>query len=736
MARLPRLLRDYFSATPPGPLGKPAPKGTSDDRRYRRRSERAAIGDGRRPQLEPGAGASGGVRVVLPGGRVADHEWQALMPSELLPLYAALDRQRLGSRLGRDGLPAMGDEEGRLLEYLSPRYAAEEKAYYELDERYYTTLAVGSWPDVSGGTHPGPEIWIELLTTLAQPMADGTPGVPKVTLSLHHNRIPPRAAVRDLRRKAERLELQIREARTKPDNAREVAALEERQELFRRQYESVVRGHQTEFHVSAYIRLGAARLKDLRRAQERLEDVARRMGVGLVELPAEQRRGFISSMPYGADEAYAARERATQLASDLFPLITKPRQEPGGVIYGLHYADYTPVLMTPFHANGTVDQTMILGQKGSGKTFWLRTHLGRMAMLGTQLLVVDPLGDFSRFFARNGGQVIKIAPGSRSHVNPFRREWEAHTRDYESIERKIDRLMPMFRLLMPTFFEEAKGVLSGALGAFYQRWGTEERLMADFIEELKAYRQTAAGELSEESERLRRRTIDWLAQMCLGNGPYADLFAHRTNIEVRSKRILFDLSSNGEAQSGDLALFSTYMAVTMATQMAMRSTDRKLLVVDEIHRLYAAQRSVPAVEQMIYDLARTHRHWNTALVFATQCADEDMGSLAQSTALRLTSTWVLLGAPSSVIEQMARLVGEGANLDLMHRWLNVPEGDLGRESSYKKALIQLSGGMSLPIYSIGFRFEREEDDKESGVAQARSEALDEPDELPELPTGR
>jgi conjugal transfer ATP-binding protein TraC len=653
--------------------------------------------------------------VRLPTGPIAGHPWQALRPAHVMPHYTPTDEALAARLLTDEHLNLFGDDAGTILRHISPQYAREEKLHYELGDRVGTTIAIKRWQK----DEADPSFWLRFLRDLAF-------RVPEYSISMHHWRIGVGVAERSLKREIERREVELEELRKAEGETARVAQMEQDLIALKAQRQAIVYQRETLFHLSCYIRVTGATLDELRDRVAAIEEIARQVGLQTMQLPGEQRAAFISSMPYASDPAYLTRLRGSSVASTVFPIVTRPHQERNRdgknpvVLYGIHAADMTPVLMSPWNADETMEITSVLGRPGSGKSYWLRCHLGRLALVGVQTITIDPLGDFIRWHKENEATIIEIAPDSEYHVNPLRREIEADG-EIETVDEKVQRLLPLFRFLIGTQWDEvASGLISSGLRRFYDRYGTEERLMADFIDVLKEVSESEAGRLSDETMARRAKIIDTLALNCL-QGAYRSFFAHKSNIvldpsDPRTQKILFNLSRAG---TGDVLTFAIFLAVTMAVNIAKQSHHRKIILIDEVHRLYAAQRAAEAISDMLRDLIRIHRHWNCALTFATQFVDDDATNRSQAAILRSSNIWVLLRATEAMLNQSIDLIGKAADPDLLMRFLRVSGTTDEAARRDPKPMVIYRNGEAIPMYSVGLSFEDAEDDRNSGLAVGR-----------------
>jgi len=661
---------------------------------------------------------TGAVTVSLPSGRVARYGWQAYRPAALSPLYATLDSELLEKILTETKDTMIEDPNARLLDHISPSHASEDLSYYNLDDRFYTTLPIRKF---GGAASFDPNTWPGIV---------GNGSGETSTLSLHFWRTSIAVAEKGLRDQIGKLELKLEELRTNPaDNQTKINDMKRDIGMLQSQLKRVISREETLFRVSAYLRVGADSLPELHRAVKNLQSLAYAHEMVFDAALAKQRDAYVSSMPFSADPADYTHAMVATDASYLFPFLTRKHQEadargrPVGILYGLHRYNRTPVMISPWNSDDTVQITTVLGQPGSGKSYWLRCHLGRLAMTGVQVIAIDPLGDFDRWFKQNGGQSIPIHPDSPWHINPLKitqehvvtgsGEAEISKLVDENIDVKINqRLKPLFKLLLG---EEYSGMADGLIGhglrVFYDRYGAEEHLIADLVNILRELNASNEEGLSAASLDERRRLIDNL-KLKLVDGEFRTYFAYPTNVELNNRKIVFDLS---KSRGGLQQAFACYLAVTMAVNLALQSHDRKIILVDEIHRLFAASESADGISKTLEDLLRTHRHWNAAVTFATQFVRDDKTNSAQEALLQSTTTWILMRATEPMLVRAQKLVGENANLDVILKLLKAPEAARMGQDKRPRPAILFRQDVPIPIYSIGLEFEDKEDDEKSAT---------------------
>ena len=87
----------------------------------------------------------------------------------------------------------------------------------------------------------------------------------------------------------------------------------------------------------------------------------------------------------------------------------------------------------------------VAGKPGSGKSFSVKREIENtvLAHPEDQVLVFDPAGEYSLLVEANGGRVVRLAPGSRSRINPFDMSDVGHLAPAARMASKIDAVTAM-----------------------------------------------------------------------------------------------------------------------------------------------------------------------------------------------------------------------------------------------------------------------------------------------------
>ncbi|MCI4352149.1 MAG: hypothetical protein L3K14_02005 [Thermoplasmata archaeon] len=351
---------------------------------------------------------------------------------------------------------------------------------------------------------------------------------------------------------------------------------------------------------------------------------------------------------------------ATDAVAALFPFVDEGVHEPGGILVGLLLEDANPVFLNRWrHASYSWG---IFGCTGSGKSFaaalWaMRTHWSAPA---TQLLFVDPLGDFSRLTRALGGSVIELGSGGSGRLNPLDPVSTGGDR-----EAKAGRVGTMLRALFPSLTDGEGALLDSQLNQLY-RDGRPVPTFTDLCGTLAG--RAGAERLNDLLDVFRNGSLRHL------NGP--------TTVPLAGSPVTLDLHGVPPEQ---LPFHLTYALDALTARI--RADDRpKLLVVDEAH--YLARH--PATAEFLDQLVRHVRHYRTGLLLLSQNPDDFLIHPAGRSLLRNLRATILLRLTevSAGTREFFQLTPAEAE------WL--PRTRLPGEAGYSEALVRF-GTDHLPL---------------------------------------
>jgi hypothetical protein len=303
----------------------------------------------------------------------------------------------------------------------------------------------------------------------------------------------------------------------------------------------------------------------------------------------------------------------------MMPFGLRSRSETAGILFGVDKNSGNPVFYDgwrrsageggkPFHAT-------ILGRTGSGKTFLMQTLFHRLALSGTQVIVIEPVGHFRRLAESlgAGGSYNRVAFGTASvnlldMVQPTLQDQITH------VHRQLALLLSSGTgaaaarsdLGRRVFSNAELGALDEALSEIYAPiWGTQMTpsttpRLEDLCRRLDDV--AGGGDLAAEIRRL------------YVSGMLAGTFNQPTSLDLslKARAVCFDVSGVDESYRPWF-----YMQIVASLLRHIRNRERGYPVVigfDEFK--YLAQD--PTLANQILMLVKTVRTYNAAIWTADQ----------------------------------------------------------------------------------------------------------------------
>ncbi len=415
--------------------------------------------------------------------------------------------------------------------------------------------------------------------------------------------------------------------------------------------------------------------RELAERAERVRAVLQNML--LVARPAhyQQRQAFRSCLPHARSELGEGLLLDSRSVATAFPFASSSLFHPRGVLEGVSQTGELVVVDAWSLPNAN---RVVLGPTGWGKSHAVKTHIMRAALRYAhedggvapdverrfQIIVIDPEkslfgggSEYGRLAAALGGQIIRLAPGSPHHLNPFDLPLVAQNpaltpEEAEKEDWLADHIQHLHQLLEIMLADHTtkgggkltskeKGYLDAALYETYRRRGITRDsrthtkpapLMVDLYETMKSG-QECGPDPSDLTQRLRRYV----------EGSLAGLFSGPTSVGLSNSVVVFDVHHlENELQPVGLWLVTNYVW----TQALQNSIPRELIV-DELATLYGFESGAEFLE----DLFRRARKYFLGITGITQhAAIFERGAILANAAVH-----ILMHQDATALDQMQRL---------------------------------------------------------------------------------
>jgi hypothetical protein len=402
--------------------------------------------------------------------------------------------------------------------------------------------------------------------------------------------------------------------------------------------DQLVRQESHLYSVTLLLLVHASSCAELDARVERIRLTLRSLDFQASPLRFQHHLGYYSCLGYGATQNMLGRYSRllpTDAVASFYPFFSVPTLENTGVLLGVtnrgNLISFNPYGEGMLNAN-----LAVLGVPGSGKSFFLKVILSRLAP-GVKISLIDVEGEYALFIQAVGGRRIDLSADSLQ-INPF--ELLGDT----SLPQKIATLVGFFALLIGdggTLTQRESALIHESLVKVYAASGitndptTHHRpapSVTDFCMILK--QEEPGGDLS------RRLAA------------YQHLFPRHTRVKLDSQHTLYNLQQLPEALRPAATYLITERLWSALQEGREQNMVRHLVVIDEAW--FLSKFGHGAI--LLNEFARRIRKYGGGLWAGTQQIGDLLSSEQGKNLLALCETKILFKQDVSSIDAVQAIL--------------------------------------------------------------------------------
>jgi hypothetical protein len=371
---------------------------------------------------------------------------------------------------------------------------------------------------------------------------------------------------------------------------------------------------------------------------EALLTIARKHMCQIAILKWQQLDGLNTVLPYGTRKIDALRTLTTESLAVFIPFKVQDIMDKGGIYFGENAISHNLLLCNK--ANLMNPNAFLLGVPGSGKSFSAKELIVFLALATKDdILVCDPEGEYGPLVKALGGEVIRIAAGSRDHINAM-----DMVDDYSD---GGDPIIDKSEFLMSLIGELDKSLV-----------GPKEHSIIDRCAKEVYHQCTISGEtptlihlrkkLLEQPEEEAKSLALSLELFTSGS---LDAFAHPTNVDVQNRMVVYDIFDLGKQLKTMGLLVITDAMINRVTEN-WKKGKRTHIFIDEFHVVFENEYS----GEFFNSAWRRFRKRNAYPTAITQNVEFLLDSVLASSMLSNSEFIVMLNQAASDREKLAKLL--------------------------------------------------------------------------------
>ncbi|MBI5066143.1 ATP-binding protein [Candidatus Woesearchaeota archaeon] len=414
-------------------------------------------------------------------------------------------------------------------------------------------------------------------------------------------------------------------------------SLEIKYEDTRRILEELQKGKDKLFDVSLYINCRANKLDELNLLTRKVEAELNSTLIIPEVQNFKQLQGLKSVAPTSKNILKVNRNITTTALSAFFPFTSKFLEiDNSGVWFGLN-KNNIPIIIDPFKLSNP--NGVILATSGAGKSYLAKLLISRQLLTGSQVIIIDPQGEYTDLVQKFNGQIIDLHTKSKTIINPL----DLMNKTYED---KRLFLMDLIKVIFGEISPHQKSIIDKAISLAYTKkgitddpntWNKEPPKLEDVLQEIVKMK-AKASEVTEYGIAALENKLELYV-----NGVFKFLNQH-TQLKLNNQLICFNIQKlPNQVQPVMMFLILDFVYTTMQKEL-----NRKILLIDESWKLLSRTEDAGYV----FAIVKTCRKFNMGLLLINQEVEGLLESSAGKSVLANSSYTILLKQKPSVIKQL------------------------------------------------------------------------------------
>jgi len=509
-----------------------------------------------------------------------------------------------------------------IVDLIAPSFAEIDFNFIRIGDRYFKTFFVLGYPRYVSSN------WLSPIIDFSH----------SLNLSMFIYPIASADVLSDLRRKTAEMEATIASQIDQGlvVDARVQAALEDAQGLT----EELAKGMERFFQMSLYITLYSESLPELQQASKRLESTLSSLLILPKLATLQMEEGFKSTTPYGLDELFITRNMDTISIASTFPFTSATLTQDKGIMYGLNQQNGSLIIFDRFSLENANE--VVFGKSGSGKSFLIKLEAMRQFMFGTEIIIIDPEGEYEGITKTFGGEYISFTASSPVKINPFDLSG-MYTEGENELGLKILSLHALLRIVLGELDPTHDAILDRALVEAYRQKGitmdpetqkNQPPLMEDLYKVLLGMEDQTASELALRLEKFIK-------------GSLSGLFNQQSNFDIKNPFTAFSV----KALEDELRPIAMHIILDFVWTRVRKDLKKRLLILDEAWYLTKYEDSA----SFVYGIAKRARKYYLALTTATQDVQDFLSTDYGKAILSNSSIQILLKQSPTEIDTVSEV---------------------------------------------------------------------------------
>ncbi|PIR80248.1 MAG: hypothetical protein COU25_01040, partial [Candidatus Levybacteria bacterium CG10_big_fil_rev_8_21_14_0_10_35_13] len=492
--------------------------------------------------------------------------------------YEPKEDYKKQARILHRGMSSMAD-------IIAPASAEVDFNHIRVGEKFYKTFFIAGYPRFVSAN------WLEPLIDFGHSM--------DISMFIYPTSAPD--VLSDLRRKIAEMEATIASDIEEGlvVNPGVKAQLEDALSV----QEELAKGVERFFQFSLYVTLVSEDTNELKLSSKQLTSTLSSMLLAPKTATLQMEEGFKSTIPIARDQLFLPRNMDTTSLASTFPFTSAMLTQDIGVLYGVNQQNDSLIIFDRYSLENANE--VVLGKSGGGKSYLIKLETMRQFMFGTEVIIIDPEGEYEKIAQQLGGEVVTFTSGSTIKINPFDLSGLYEEGENE-LGLKILSLHGLLKIVLGQLDASMDAILDRALVETYRQKGitadpkTQTRqppLMEDLYKVLLGMEDEKSQELALRLERFIK-------------GSLSGIFNQQSNFDITNPFTVFNIKVLEE----ELRPLAMHIILDFVWTKVRKNLKKRLLILDEAWYMMKYEDSA----SFVYSIAKRSRKYFLGLTTVTQ----------------------------------------------------------------------------------------------------------------------
>lgn len=362
-------------------------------------------------------------------------------------------------------------------------------------------------------------------------------------------------------------------------------------------------------------------------------------GFKITNLFCKQKEGFLSTnLSFNNQLIKYNRSINSKSLAAFFPFVKNYVMDNKGIVLGSNINNNYPFIFDLWKRGDIYQNSnaFVIGNSGSGKTFFLKTLIINEWSNDTRVIICDPEAEYHTLTKKLSGNIIDVGNAKQGVINPFHiykilTENGIPASPSVVFNAHLKTLESFFKIVLPNIDNEVMELINLLTIEAYKFKGITELtdcsdyephkfpIFADVLYILNQKLNTCKDEFMKHKYLIAKLHLDKFV-----NGRYSDIWNNPSTLEIDSKIIDFDFQSLFASKNNVIANAQMLLIFRFIEQEIINNREinkgynkqKTLIIVDEAHVYIDAK--YPIALDFFYQMNKRIRKYNGAFIPATQ----------------------------------------------------------------------------------------------------------------------